>query len=543
MSSKQIRVGIMLNGYTIKAWQYLLIENLLSLEYINVCGLIINQSKTKPRKQPLISFLAFKYFDKKLFPVKHDPFEKMDATGLFNSKIEKILVSPKEGKYTDRFSNEDVFKIKEQQFDVIIRLGFRILKGEILNSSKHGIWSLHHGDNEENRGSPPGFWEVLQNKPITGSILQILTEDLDNGKTIYRSFSATDKISMNRTIAPIYWKSSFYFERKLNELYQTGKITIADKKRDLNLYSNILFRPPTNLKLLSIIPRHLGKVLSYQCKRVLFKQQWGLYFQFGKSHGSSMWRFKKLKPPNHKMWADPFIIYHEGKHFVFIEEMEFKKKKGHISYFELNKKQKEINPVKVIEEEYHLSYPFIFKISEKYYLIPESSENRTIDLYECTSFPNGWKKVNTLMKDVNAVDTTLFFHNNLWWMFTTVASHPGISSKDETFLFYSEKFNSNKWIPHPKNPIISDVRKARQAGRIFEHNNKLYRLGQDCSHNYGYGISFNEILLLSKSEYSEKTVDKIEPNWEYPLKGTHTYDSKGGLTIVDGFWKTPRIHF
>lgn len=541
MDKQPLRIGIMLNSFRIKAWQYKVIKDLYSMDYVKICGLIKNESSTKPSKWPLLFFLTYKYFDKKFFPVKYDPFEIKDLSPLLPSEIETILVTPKEGKYTDRFLRKDVEKIKSQNFDVIIRLGFRILKGEILNSAIHGIWSLHHGHNEVNRGSPPGFWELFQKIPVTGSILQILNEDLDNGITIYNSFSATDKISLNRNIAPLYWKSSSFFGRKLKELYQTGQIVPTNKSHQLNLYSNVLYRPPRNLKFLRMIPAFTLGVVIHQLKKLFFKQQWGLYYQFSKTIGTSMWRFKKLNPPRNRMWADPFIVFYNNKHFVFIEELEYKSKKGFISCFELTKDQQLIEPKKIIEEDYHLSYPFIFKVEEKYYLIPESKENNSIDLYECTAFPFQWKKTITLMKNISAVDTTLFYYDNLWWMFTTISEHPGISSKDETFLFYADNLVTTKWIPHPKNPIISDVRKARQAGRVFKHNNKYYRLGQDCSRNYGYGISFNEILILNREDYQEQTVDTIEPDWDKSLEGTHTFDYCAGLTIVDGFWKISRF--
>ena len=48
--------------------------------------------------------------------------------------------------------------IKSKNLDILFRRDFRILKGEILNSARFGIWSFHHGDNDHFRGLPPGFW-------------------------------------------------------------------------------------------------------------------------------------------------------------------------------------------------------------------------------------------------------------------------------------------------------------------------------------------------------------------------------------------------
>ena len=102
-----------------------------------------------------------------------------------------INVTPKKTKYTDKIIEKDISKIQSYNLDVIIRFGFKILIGEILKSSKYGVWSFHHGDSKYYRGKPAGMWEVLENTPVTGTVLQILSEDLDGGLVISKSYSLT----------------------------------------------------------------------------------------------------------------------------------------------------------------------------------------------------------------------------------------------------------------------------------------------------------------------------------------------------------------
>ena len=66
------------------------------------------------------------------------------------------------------------------------------------------------------------------------------------------------------------------------------------------------------------------------------------------------------------------------------------------------------------------------------------------------------------------------------------------------FLFHSEKLHSSEWIAHPKNPVVSDVTKSRPAGNIFNYNGKLIRPSQNSAKRYGYGIVYNEILILNE---------------------------------------------
>jgi hypothetical protein len=138
------------------------------------------------------------------------------------------------------------------------------------------------------------------------------------------------------------------------------------------------------------------------------------------------------------------------------------------------------------------------------------------------------------MENVSAVDTTLFFRNNKWWLFTNMIENNGSSSWDELFLFYSDSPLSNNWIPHEKNPIISDVRSARSAGNFFKNSNSILRPSQNSSKNYGYSLVFNEIENINEHDYSEIIIQNIFPDWDKKITGIHTFNHLDGLTFIDG---------
>src|SRR5438128_4296021 len=146
-------------------------------------------SKIKNNWEHLL-FIFHSKIESRIFRSEHNAFKATDTTNLLDN-IPVIKVKPKQTRYSDRIEDIDIEKIKKYEIDIFIRLGFRILRGEILKTAKYGVWSYHHGDNAVNRGGPAGFWEVFENQPVTGSVLQILTEDLDSGKILYKSFSAT----------------------------------------------------------------------------------------------------------------------------------------------------------------------------------------------------------------------------------------------------------------------------------------------------------------------------------------------------------------
>lgn len=182
-----------------------------------------------------------------------------------------------------------------------MRCGFRILRGEILTVTKYGVWSFHHGDNLRNRGGPAGYWESMQGWPETGSILQILTEVLDNGNVLYRSYSSTNSMSVTDNASNYFWKSLSFMTRKMEELHRVGGDHFFAKTEHNNrhptFYSGRLYVSPTNWEFAVLV---LGKIrekirLLYENKFKL--EQWILMFHLNEEFSSSLWRYKKINLP------------------------------------------------------------------------------------------------------------------------------------------------------------------------------------------------------------------------------------------------------
>ncbi len=56
--------------------------------------------------------------------------------------------------YEHRFPPEAVERIRAADLDVLLRFGFNIIRAQILETARYGVWSYHHGDNREYRGQP-----------------------------------------------------------------------------------------------------------------------------------------------------------------------------------------------------------------------------------------------------------------------------------------------------------------------------------------------------------------------------------------------------
>ena len=54
-------------------------------------------------------------------------------------------------------------------------------------------------------------------------------------------------------------------------------------------------------------------------------------------------------------------------------------------------------------------------------MIPETSANRTVEIYRATSFPDRWTLEDTLLEGVSASDATLVERDGRLWLFAALA--------------------------------------------------------------------------------------------------------------------------
>ena len=223
---------------------------------------------------------------------------------------------------------------------------------------------------------------------------------------------------------------------------------------------------------------------------------------------------------------------------MFFEEYLRSLGRAAISHFELTV-DGPTPPRVVLERDYHLSYPFVFELGEAIYMIPATERARTIELYRADPFPERWTFERTLLDDVYAVDTTVLEHDGRLWFFTNLVT--GAATVNEELSLFSAESLQDAWTPHPRNPVVTDVRRARPAGGILHRDGDLVRPGQDCALRYGHAVVFNRIDVLTESEYGETPVGRIDAGWRPGAVGTHTYTTDGEYELLDGYWLRLRL--
>jgi hypothetical protein len=377
----------------------------------------------------------------------------------------------------------------------------------------------------------------MEGRPVTGSLLQSLTEELDAGRVLYRSWSLTHPHSVGRNRSGYYWKSAAFLRRALERLHEQGKPAFVEPQAPWLPYSHRLYRAPTNWEMLRGIGTIATRYSSTKARHMARPEQWFLAYRMHPGDAppdipqTAPYRFQELLPPNDRFWADPFPMLHEGRHWILFEE-KISSARGHIAAVEVDEDGMVGEPIRALERPYHLSYPFLFAWRGDIYMVPESEEHRTVELYRAAEFPRQWILDRVLLSNLRAADATLAEINDHWWMFVNVAECENAAINDELHLYYADS-PLGPWSPHARNPVKSDVRSARPAGRPFHVNGTWLRPSQRSYGRYGSAIALNRITRIDEAGYAEEEVARLLPAWRPNLVATHTLNAAGGMTVVD----------
>lgn len=398
--------------------------------------------------------------------------------------------------------------------------------------ARYGVWRFCFGpDGAEDEGAA-GVREAAAGEPLTASGLKVRLAPGQPARLAYQSCSRTDALSVVRNRDHLCKTGEFAF-RALRELHRSGHGW-------LQLCRPLPAAPeasrPGALDALKIGARLLRR----GAEKALTVEQWFIAFSFGSSLTPDLAGFTRLVPPKDRDWADPFALHKDGRYFVFFEEVPFATRRGRIAMIELERSGRCSKPVTVLERDYHLSYPFVFEHEGALYMIPESSRNHTVELWRCVDFPGKWQLERNLLEGVRLVDATLHRAGEQWWLFGNCAPGSSRIFDDELCLFCAERL-AGDWKPHPRNPVKSDPRSSRPAGRLFLRDGVLYRPAQVCVPRYGAGLALQRVVRLSAQEYGERQVERIVPPPESGLLGLHTMNHAGDLLVVDAFARRTRI--
>jgi methionyl-tRNA formyltransferase len=512
------RIALLLDSLTVPAWVYESISLVMAEREAEIVLVVLNRHPKSSGKKSSFFYRLYRALDRRIFLQTPDAFASKKLTEIPSWEVPTLLVTPRQRRFTDEIADEDLEQIRAYRPDLIVRFGFRILKGKILTLAPMGLWSYHHGDPSVYRGGPPAFWEVMRRIPVTGVALLQLTEKLDQGPVLYQSWTQTDPLSVQRNANKLFWLSSAFLLRALRQVQQNPDqfVQLSPQKSEAPLWS-----PPGNWATVGLVWSLLLRTVSRKIAEWRKPAHWEIgrlaYSEGGLPSAIKEAQVEKIHPSSKQVyWADPFPISYQDKEYVLVEEFDRVKNKGSISCV-LPDGSSQL----ILEEAWHLSYPFVWEENGKLYLLPESADAGKLYLYRSEAFPNKWVR-ESIFFEGEAYDPTILKKDGLYWLFVNQKAHPACSPFDELFLYFTEDIQHPHWQAHPMNPVVSDVRKSRPAGRIFEKEGKWFRPAQDSGLRYGHRVQIQEILVLTKEDYREVCVQTIEPDSDAAALGIHT---------------------
>jgi len=550
-----MNICILINELEVPLWIFKSIENLSLSKYANVT-LIVSQvpkrSGMSGRRYCGAAFLIrlFETIDGLLFRSKHDSQHRKNIT-LLGDKSSIFLLNDLT-RVANNINRTEEKTILDFRPDVIVLFGRHQIDKEVFDLPRLGVWAFTI-DNKKNPCTPiHGFQEVIKHHPLTDLALEIVKGDRSQNEVIFSSRESTYQFSVTVNRNRVFWRATLVLPRIIEGLSKYGDsylIFLKERHRSFNADTGCSAYSGSFLTVLRDLTEHIVRVLLLGFNKLIYTDAFGWQLRIDTNNNCSIYEndfntFKTINPPRRKFWADPFVVAEKNNYYVFVEEFIYRTDKAHISVLELDCDGHILKSEKIIERPYHMSYPFVFNLDGVYYMIPETSQNKTIELYRCSDFPYVWLFERNIMENVHATDTTLFHHDNKWWLFTTIDQTGGISgSSTELFLFFSDDPIRGELISHPLNPVISDESIARCAGRLFIKNGKILRPSQDCSIRYGRALNINHVTKLSELEYNEVLLKVIKPTWNPKLKGVHTINFAKDMTIIDTYEFHKRLSF
>ncbi len=539
----RLRFGIMCDGTSFPAWQARCIRTLIDSEGATPELLIVNPERplSYSRGQQVQRLLTgkvtlFRLYERLTSKASLASAE-VDLAGVLTGVQRIECKVRRKGRFSEYFEKEDLEAIRERDLDFVLRFSYGIIRGSILEVPRYGVWSFHHDDPDRYRGTPPGFWEIFHRDPVTGTILQRLTTRLDGGVILHKGYFPTIGHSWVENRDAAFMGAADWPARMCRQIMAGDT---ACFEADPVATEAPIFLQPTNLEMLKAFWVMSQNRLSNQYRSLFATEQWNVgmvpqpveSFLGAPSEGTVVTDVQWApQAKGADFIADPFGLSDQDT--VLVEEFDYAAQRGRISALPRTAGGFG-EPRTVLQCPEHLSYPYLLEEDGQVYCIPETADAREVRLYRLSGSPgdaDSWELDTVLFRGLAVLDATVFQHEGRHWLLCTNADDQAHAK----LLGFHAPALRGPWTAHALNPLKTDIRGSRPAGRPFVHEGKLYRPAQDSEHGYGSAVAIYQVEQLTPTQFRESRVTTLRPdtNGPYP-DGLHTLVSVGGETIIDG---------
>ena len=341
----KLKIVVLLDSSTVPAWVHRALTDVETSEFAETVLWILgtrrrgNRAVFRDLWRSLSAglFTLYRWLDRAMYKHAHDAFAPVSV--LENPQGKEILRAVLTGDgASDRFEPEDLHKIRTCDPDVILQFGFDDLKGDILQAARFGVWAVSPGHSPNHVVSPAMFWDIYFKRTLSETGLYVMAESREDRRVLYQSIAHVNLNSLYRSSNPIYWKGSQFLGRRLRDLWQHGWQTVPGCKRPDGTAVFRMDRAPGNARMVRFMGSLALRFLRNKYMAWCYYDQWHVALHKRRSfsgEGLDGAGFELLKSPPHSFFADPILITRGANTFLFVEEFDWKTRKGVISCCEL----------------------------------------------------------------------------------------------------------------------------------------------------------------------------------------------------------------
>jgi hypothetical protein len=218
-----------------------------------------------------------------------------------------------------------------------------------------------------------------------------------------------------------------------------------------------------------------------------------------------------IPSPEGGYYADPFPLEVGGKTYLLVEEFSYAKARGHLTCISLAADLKPIHAKPFLPMECHASFPYVFSYGGVTYLVPETHEARSVDLFTMGAEPTSWTLSRRLLYGVDATDTVIVRANGLWWLLTSVLDEGAGNRHLE--VFHAKDLLQDEFVAHPVNQkkLYQDAQfgTGRNAGAYLRTAAGFIRPMQSSTRHYGEGMQLMLIKQLNTENFEEAPASQV----------------------------------
>ena len=200
-------------------------------------------------------------------------------------------------------------------------------------------------------------------------------------------------------------------------------------------------------------------------------------------------------------------------------------------------------PRAVITKDTHLSYPMVISYKGNYYMLPETSATKSIDIYIMKDSPYQWEEYYSIRLNEEIVDVSYVIDDHGILLLAGVLDSENPIFVKRQIIKINDLDNVQKLNYKISYTDKEGALNKRNGGAFLKKGKGLYRVVQESTiEMYGLAITLNKVHELSDENIDEeciirKDVKNIDIDLKklfYKKTGVHTYGACiGGFEVID----------